>query len=294
MKELMFKVFFIFCTSILVSGLTIHEAARATEPRITPSLLSPEKFELFAYEYPPLVTMDMPSGGLYPEIVQAALKKVNIESTITILPVRSLVKYNLIHDNAIAVIGDGWNFSKEQRKHVIVIPFCIITGAYYYYRPAHKQELTWHGNLDNLKGYTYGAQYGEDVTAYEKASIPVMYGNIISLFKKLKNNKIDFLSAPNLSKEWILGEFFDGEENNFSTIKASSRETFSPIIFNKNNLEGEAVARKFMKGLKKIQQEGNYIDILEKYYGKGNIPKGFIPRLVSYQIETESQNIWGK
>ena len=294
MKKSMISGLLVFWAAILLSGLPILKAVGASEPRITPNLLSPEKLELFAYEYPPLATMDMHSGGLYPEIVQAALKNKNIEAAITILPVRSLVKYNLMHDDAIAIIGEDWNFSDEERKQVIAIPFCTITGSYYYYRPAHKRELTWDGNLDNLKGYTYGAQKGEDVAAYKKAGILVTFGKIIPLFKKLKSRKIDFLSAPNISKEWIVGSYFSGEKNNFLSIKISYWDASSSVFFNKNNHEGEAVAKKFRQGLKKIMQDGSYIDILEKYFGKGNIPKGFIQKLTRYQIETEAHNIWGK
>lgn len=290
----MIRGFLVFWVAILPLGLLVLTASRATEPRITPSLLSPEKLEFFAYEYPPLATMDTPSGGLYPEIVQAALKNENIEAAITILPVRSLVKYNLINDSAIAIIGQDWNFSDEERKQVLAIPFCIISGGYYYYRPAHKWELTWDGNLANLKGYTYGAQKGEDAAPYKKAAIPVTFGRIIPLFIKLKTGKIDFLSAPTICKEWIIDNYFPGEKNDFLSIKHSYWEASSSVFFNKNNLKGEAVAKKFRQGLMNVMQDGSYIAILAKYYGKGNIPKGFMQKLKRYQIETEAHNIWGK
>ncbi|MBW2607601.1 MAG: transporter substrate-binding domain-containing protein [Deltaproteobacteria bacterium] len=289
MKEVIKKIFVISwaCILLMLIGLTTSGAIGATGPRITPGLLSLEKLEIFAYEYPPLATIAMSGGGLYAEIVLEALNEEKVESIITILPVRSLVKYNLIQDTAIAILGQGWNFSEEQRKQLIVIPFCIITGEYVYYRSAHRQELTWEGKLDNLKGYTYGAQKGEDVTAYEKAGIGVVYGNSVSLFKKLKAREIDFLSTPNICKEWLIKKYFPGESNNFATMKIPAWEAPSAILFNKKHPEGESVAKKFMEGFEKIKQNGKYIEILEKYYGKGNIPKDYIQRLENYQKKTE-------
>lgn len=287
MKEVIKKMLVITCAGILLTGLATSGAIGVTGPRITPGLLSLEKLEIFAYEYPPLATMDMEGGGLYAEIVQEALNEEDVESVITILPVRSLVKYNLVHDSAIAILGQGWSFSEEQRKQLIVIPFCIITGEYVYYRSAHRQVLPWEGKLDNLKGYTYGAQKGEDVTAYEKAGIRVVYGNCVTLFKKLKAKEIDFLSAPNICKEWLIKKYFPDESNNFATMRVPAWEAPCVILFNKKHPEGETVAGKFTAGFEKIKQNGKYIEILEKYYGTGNIPKNYIQRLESYQKKIE-------
>jgi ABC-type amino acid transport substrate-binding protein len=283
-----------FLAIILLSWITINEVASATEPRITPGLLSPERLEIFTYENPPLASMDMPSGGLYPEIIQAALNKENVKATVTILPVRSLVKYNLIQDNAIAIIGDGWNFSEEERKRLIFIPFCIINGGYYYYRPAHKQELSLDGNISKLKGLTYGAQEGEDVTAFKEAGLSVRFGSVLSHYKKLKGKEIDFLSAPGLSAEWIVSKHYSGEKNNYLLIKNSSWEASSPIIFNTNNIEAKTVSRKLREGLIKIKLDGTYINILEKYHGEGSTPKDYFLRLERHQKETESQNRWSQ
>jgi hypothetical protein len=179
----------------VLSLITVSEMAVATQPRITPGLLSPDRLEIFTHEYPPLASLDIPSGGLYPEIIQAAFCKENVEVAITILHVKSLVKYNLLLDNAIAIIGEGWNFSEAEREQLMVMPFCIIEYGYYYYRPAHKQELSKDENLASLYGYEYRAQKGEDVAAFIQVGISISFGNIISHYKKLIDKKIDFLSA---------------------------------------------------------------------------------------------------
>jgi polar amino acid transport system substrate-binding protein len=287
------KGFYYYLGSILLL-LVINKAVIATQPRITPGLLSPEILELFAYEYPPLASIEISSSGLYPEIIQAALNKENIKATITILPIKSLVNYYLLQDNAVAIIGNGWEFTEEERKQLIIIPFYILNGGYYYYGPAHKQELTLDGNLSNLKGYTYGAQKGDDVSAFEESGISISFGNILTLYKKLKDRKIDFLSAPGLSKEWVVSQYLSSEKNNYLFVKGSSWEVSSSIIFNKQNNKAEAVARMFSRGLKKIKQDGTYFNILEKYHGKGNIPEDLFLRLERYQKESASLNRWSQ
>ncbi|MES9972178.1 MAG: transporter substrate-binding domain-containing protein [Candidatus Thiodiazotropha sp.] len=275
---------------LLISCIAISDVIAATQPRITPGLLSPERLELFVYEYPPLASLEIPSGGLYPEIVQAALSKENIKATITILPVKSLVKYNLLQDNAIAIIGSGWNFSDAERKQLIVIPFCIVSGGYYYYRPAQDKVLSLDNNLTDLKGTTFAAQKGDEVTKYREAGINVSFANVLSSFHRLKGGKVDFLSAPQISNDWIVGNYYPAEKNNFVLMENSDWETITPIIFNKNNSESDGIASKFREGLIKIQADGTYKDILEKYYGERDIPKDYFQRLTHEQKEAEALN----
>jgi ABC-type amino acid transport substrate-binding protein len=274
----------------LLSWVVVVEVVAASEPRITPGLFSPERLEIFAYEYPPLVSIDIPGGGLYPELVNAAFAKVGVDVAITIMPVKSLVRYSLLQDNALGVIGSGWGFSDEERYQLIVVPFYVLEGGYVYYKPAQKKKPSLAGGLGDLKGHTYGAQKGEDVSLYEKAGISIRYGKILALFNQLKSGEVDFISMPDISRDWIVSNRYPSEQDNYLSIVGSSWEESLPVLFNRKNDDGEEIAGKFRVGLKKIIQDGSYFEILRKYHGKNSMPKDFYSRLERYQGDAASSN----
>ena len=88
----------------------------------------------------------------------------------------------------------------------------------------------------------------------------------------------------------MAGKINSGEKNNYLLIKNSSWETSARIIFNKNNVEAEAVARKFRQGLRKIMKDGTYLKIWEKYHGKVNASDAYLRRLDRYLKRAESLN----
>jgi polar amino acid transport system substrate-binding protein len=252
-------------TLLMILSVAQRDTA-ATEPRITPYFLDANEYEIFACEYPPLVSSDIPGGGLCANIVLEALKEENVHAVVTTLPLENLVRSCVVNGTEIAVLGEGRDFSAAQRKNLIIIPFLTLKEEYVYYKPAHKHTLSWKGKLENLRQYRYGTQKGNDISPYVNSGISIVYGDFVSLFKKLKNREIDFLSTPEICKEWIAKKYFPDEMENFAGMQIAAREMRISIIFNKNHPEGEAMAKKFVRGFNKIRHNGKYIEILEKYY----------------------------
>lgn len=51
------------------------------------------------------------------------------------------------------------------------------------------------------------------------------------------------------------------------------------LIFSKKNARGKELQLSFTEGLKKIIKSGKYLEILEKYHGKGKVPADYVNRL---------------
>lgn len=266
MKRQVTGIYIMVWAGILLMVLTWPRATGATGPRLTPKLFeSDDTIKIFVYEYPPLTSFEMPNMGLCSEIVVAAFKEAGVQVTIENQVVKNLAIYSLIQDNEAAMIGDKNDFSEEQLKQLVLMPCFIMRGAYFYYKPKHRKELTWSGKLDNLKGYTYGALIGEDVTIYEKAGIPTVTGEIASLFKLLKAEKIDFLGVADIRGEWFINKYYQKEKNDFAKMKGLAWEAPFSIIFNKKNARSQEISRAFAEGFQQIQKNGNYEELLEKY-----------------------------
>ncbi len=287
----------IVATAILIAVLSIPSlwgSAAATGPRVSPGLLSPEKNLIFALDVPPFTTSEIPGGGLLSEIVLEALNGEGVDAVIETLPLTRLVRYYLLQDASPAVIAEQLNFTHEERKDLIVVPFYVISGRYFYCKPAHKDLSRWNERLEGPGDHTYGVKARKKGASDSHVGIGVIYDRPVMLFRKLKNGSLDFVSAPDLVANWIIDKRSSDEECKFGRTKTAAWEVPASIVFNKKNPDGEATAKKFIRGLSGIIGNERYHSILEKYHGKGQLPANYKERLEYYQDKEYRTNTWSK
>ncbi len=254
--------------AILLVILTASYAA-ATAPRFGPKLLKAEEtIKTLAYQYPPLIDLQTPGKGIVANIVQAAFEEVDIDMQIEILPIKSLVKYSMLYENAIAVLGEQNIFSEMEAEKLDAVPCYKITGGHYYYLPAHQEGMSWDGDLKKLRGYTCGIPAGEDIYLYKNAGIKVIQGDLKSLLKKLKGKEIDFLSAPDTVVRQYIQKSYSDEINNFVRMQVSGWTDHFSIFFNQANPLAEGLKQAYSEGLKKIKNNGKYDRIVSTYEEK--------------------------
>ena len=95
---------------------------------------------------------------------------------------------------------------------------------------------------------------------------------IESQMKLLKAGRIDFAAVGLLTGLDLIAKLFPGQEDEFAFIRKPIMELPTSIYFNKRFPKSDAYAERFRTGLKAIIANGQYLLILENYYGKGNIP----------------------
>jgi len=237
----------------------------ATGPRITKSVVSPDKKEVFALDAPPFISTEMENSGMLSEVALAAFKEAKIDAVITVLPLHSMVKYYLTQEKATVIIGRYLGLSTEDEKSVVAIPLYSAEESYLYYKPRHPQGLEYKGELSALKGLTYGAVEGEETGKYKDADITVVKGRTLSLFKKLQGGTIDFMRVPVESTQWFSQNKFAEHKNDFSVMRTSSSTADISIYFNLNNPNANTSAESFKNGLRIIVSNGEYARILGKY-----------------------------
>ena len=240
----------------------------ATGPRVTGAMLTATHNEIVAVETPPLYSSQNPNGGMAFEIVSAALNTQKETATLTTYPVQKMVNYYLTQEKVLGALGTSWNLSSAEKKSVISIPVSVIREQYFYYKPAHPKGIVWGGKLSSLKGLTYGEHEGVDTQAYKAAGINVVYGRSRSLFEKLKAGKVDFIGESALGGQEVIDSFFGSDKGQFATMEPSPEESVCAILFNLQNPDTQAIAKKFRLGLSTIIKNGQYQSIIEKYEGK--------------------------
>ena len=237
----------------------------ATGPRISAHLIPTNKNEIFALDMPPFISTEVNRGGMLSEIVTVAFSEEKKEVAITIVPLRSMIKYYIVQENALAVMGRHVVLEKEYKTTFVSFPLYLASESYVYYKPLNENKIHYNGKLSSLQGLTYGASSGEDVKAYKKESIKVKQSRALSMFKKLKKGSVDFISLPKESVKWFLNEKFSDDKKDFTFIDGSDKLNPIKIYFNLSNAKGKELAAAFKKGFRKITKNGKYISILEKY-----------------------------
>ncbi len=240
----------------------------ATGPRVTGALFQASHNEIVALETPPLYSSANPNGGMAFEIVTAALKSQKETAMLTTYPVQKMVNYYVTQEKVLGALGTSWNLSAAEKKKVISIPVSVIREQYFYYKPVHPKGIAWGGKLSNLKGLNYGEHEGVDTQAYKDAGINVVYGRSRSLFEKLKTGKVDFIGESALSGQEVISSSFAADKAQFATMDPNPEDSVCAILFNLQNPDASAMAKKFRIGLITILKNGQYQAIIEKYEGK--------------------------
>jgi len=268
--------------AVIVSITVGSSHVWATGPRVTQALLSPSENQIYTDDFPPFSSTDISTGGFAAEIINTAMKGAKLDFVQTTLPLQRMVKFYLKQEGALAIYGRHLSFTKKENKNLIYIPIVVNTEKYFYYSPAHKNELTWTGNLKAFNSYTYGAQTGENTDKYKKAGVRVQYGRTHSLLKKMITKKVDFISAPDINMQWMIDKYFLTEKDNIKPVNGFSKLEALSVIFNKRHKQGALAAKAFKKELAAMVKDGRYLAIVKKYAQAKDKPVNYVKRLANY------------
>jgi len=273
MKQIISKAGIVTLSLLFMGSLLFATTASATGPRVTKALFAIDKDQVHALDFPPFLSTEVKGGGPFSEIVNSVLEQAGIDAVITTHPVRRMVNYYLLQENALAVMGRHLNFSSEARKSLTFIPVAVMVERFYYYKPAYPNGLEWSGKLASLKGKTYGAHKGEDIAAFKSADIEVKQGRTIALLKMIAKGEADFAAIPALTTNWLLDKYMASEKGNFAAMQRPAGTDVMYVVFNRKHLQGVDDAAKFRKALTAMVNDGSYAAIMKKHIGNGEMLK---------------------
>ena len=273
MKNLTSKNISFALALLFLLTLMLPVTASATGPRVTKALFGVDKTEIHVLDFPPFLSNEVADGGPFSEIVNQALQEAGIDAVISTHPVQRIVRYYLLQENALAVMGWHLNFSSKAKEGLIFLPVAVMVEKFYYYKPFFLNGLNWNGKLTSLKGKTYAANKGEDVAAYKAAGITVKYARTVGLLKMIAAGKADFTAIPALTADWLIAKYMSAEKANFAVMDRPAGDNVFYMIFNKRHPQGEASAAAFRKALSGMVNDGRYAKIMKKHLGNDEVLK---------------------
>lgn len=236
---------------------------------------------LISSETPPFWSKTLYLDGMCGEMLHEISKEIGVKTVIEYQPTARMIErvgYNLLGNPELFL---------SSHEFETIIPIAISRLALFYYKPHHIKGIT-HKRLEDLKGYTIGIMKGSlshaDISFFRMSGIEFEESySKESLFKKLKLGRIDLCIVIELSGLLIINRLFSDEANKFTRLKIQRSITPITVMIDNNYPNGRQLGEKIKKGLEIIINNGKYHEIIEKYYGKGNVPGDWYKHLARYR-----------
>ena len=234
-----------------------------------------QPIEITSFYYPPYMGKNPVSeDGLLFDVVNAAFQSVQVPTITNLIPVKRGI-YQVKINESIAYIGILDTFDKNVIKNLEVYPLVDINFIMFYLKEKFPKGISYNKYSD-LKPYTFAVLAGgitEVVAKNNNLKIDSVY-NFASIFEKVKTKRVDVGLAVDLSIDlWIKDLYKDSEYMFAKNIKKPFVTKSSVIVFNKTHPDYKIYKEKFEIGLENIVRNGEFLKILETYYGKGKVSK---------------------
>lgn len=226
---------------------------------------------------PPFWSASLPENGLGGSMLNLVSAAAGVEYSIEYLPVK---RYR--HSLATYIVGDPDILINQKRR--AIFPIGLFRSAFFYYKP-HHDVIEFH-SLRDLQGHTLGVLRGtlEDKDYFIRNDINVEENDSVeSLLKKLKRGRIDFCILVDAAGQYTIKQIFPAEQDNFVQVAIPGSVRPIAIMIDVAVPEGMAAAQRYRQVLDKTLRSQEYHDILEKYYGKNNIPGDMFEQLKRFK-----------
>lgn len=214
-------------------------------------------------EWKPYVSATLDGYGFTAEVVSQAFLAVGIRPTIKIAPwtrCESMVK----NGKAFA----AFPYTKNELR-VVFANFSepiAVSRTVFFYRKDKLGEFDF-THLNNLKSFLLGGTRGYYYEPmFKKAGLLVDYADDeATSFRKLYRGRIDLLPVNELVGWELVRKLFPDNTSNIAITKSALTENKLSLMVSKKYPGAEKLLKKFNDGLKRIKENGIYLEIFKKY-----------------------------
>lgn len=222
-------------------------------------------------DYPPLMGH---KSGLMTDIVEAAFLARSLNVSYKIYPMARII-WSVTDGDSDATIGSIRWFKSGKRARDVLHDQIYQTNMHFFYKKDRFVGGLVYGALEELQKYDIGYITGGSLTSILKnAGIDVQYvDDLEKNAKKLNLDRIDMFGATELGGWTVLEKLYPESLDQFTISDKPVLSISGDIIFPKSKPE---IQREFQKGFQEIQENGTYLQLLRKYYGRGKIPENLL------------------
>lgn len=263
------------------------------------SVMAKDTMTIAVHDYAPYYNSE--GKGMLIDLYQAICDDAGIDVTFKVLPVKRAIEY-LFNGNVDAFSPGHIFLTPEQTGQVSIIKAFKVVGVFIYYDPGKKKNVVFHSVAD-LKGSKVGViQNSPWLPEYEHFGLPVEQIQTPDLLiKMLRAGRFDYIETTLLAGFSLTNDLFKSEVKDFDFVVHDVIDC--SVAFLNSNAKAMALMNKFNASYENIKKNGEYIRILETYWGKNNIQKEALPDdLKAFGVQKASldtfssykRNAWGR
>jgi polar amino acid transport system substrate-binding protein len=226
---------------------------------------------------PPFWSPSLPDNGLGGAMLQLLSANAGVQYSIEYLPVK-----RFRNSQATYIVGDPDILVNQKQR--AILPIGIFRSAFFYYKP-HQDVIEFH-SLKDLQGHTLGVLRGtvEDRDLFIRNRINVEESDSVeSLLRKLRRGRIDVCILVDAAGKHVIKQMFPAEQAQFATVEIPGSVRPIALMIDVTDPQARLVAQRYQAVLDQTLDSPQYHDILENFYGKGNIPKDRMEQLKKFE-----------
>lgn len=225
---------------------------------------------------PPFFSAGLPENGYAGAILHLLSERAGVEYRIEYLPIKRFRS-----SEAAYIVGDPELLMTHKRK--AIFPIALFNSAIFFYKPHH--EVIKYRRVEELGGHTLGVLRGTvgDMRYLTERGIKVHQSDSVeSLLRMLKRGRIDFCILVQATGMQAISELFPQEKEQFAQKKIPGGERPIAIVIDLDTAGSAQIAKRYGKVLRRTLAGAEYQKILDAYWGKGQVPEEFKPKLGSF------------
>lgn len=275
------KVYFIYISVLLALFLSF----------IANGAFAQEKIIISVHDYMPYYNKD--GKGLMDEVYKEIFHRVGVEASLKAFPIKRGLAY--LFDNTVDAFSPGHIFmSPDMKKNAEWDTSFIVALSMFYYKPNFKKPIVFN-TLDDLRGYKLAVLVNTSfIPLYKKHHIEYYEAqNPQRMLKMAKAGHVDFFVITILTGMILINQEYPDVAHDFDYFVF--KKLPCSLAVSKGNPNYKKRMAQFQKGLNEIKADGTYIQLLEQYWGKGNIPKDVLfDDLTSFGVDHVDPKVFNK
>lgn len=228
-----------------------------------------DKITIAVHDYLPYYNQE--GKGLMVDIYKAAYDRFGVDVGIKVFPIKRALSY--LFDNKVDAFSPGHIFmSSEMKEKAEWEDAFIVALVMFYYKPHLKKPVVFN-SLDDLKDYKLAVLVNTSfIPLYKKHHLEYYESQSPQrMIKMARAGHVDFVVITLLTGMILINQDFPEEYENFDYFVF--KRLPCSLAVSTGNPSHKTTLSQFQTSLKDMKSDGTYIHYLEKYWGKGNIPK---------------------
>jgi polar amino acid transport system substrate-binding protein len=233
-----------------------------------------KKLEILTFNYPPVMgESSISKNGILVDLVIASFAASGVSVSVVYLPVRRAIK-QISLNQSVAFIGVKNTIPIQVQPDIVEYPFFVSRFVVFYKKKRFPDGFEFH-NLSELKKYSIGVLSGgiTDIIGNQNGLNLDGVNSLEQIFSKVNAGRNDLGVASEFSAKLFINTLFKKNAGVF-TIYTDVPYYIMPsvLLLNRRHPDFAYYEPKLKNGMKIIALNGQWTDIIEKFYGKCNIP----------------------